>query len=289
MDIPVSAHSYLGGSCASISRFDRSNHLHISLNPFYYYFYTAETDDLQGRADLLEEGITYNLPLLPLDGCILCPGDILPLRVLAPTDRLALRVAMQAPPPLSRLIAVVCCGDIPRHGNLLHFESVGCTAEVVKMSADGVNVVTLGRQRIRIDLERSPQPLSLQRIATKIIPDTPPRPIPPCAAANQAAWPRWVYKQFDAATLAHKARELFAQAMPRARCFVGDAMQLSFWLIGNLPFDNDQRQRLLEISNGERKCSSSSCSFLKNLAYTQYSALPFITSSFFLIPSPYNI
>ena len=206
---------------------------------------------MQGRADLLEEDVTYTLPLLPIDGCILCPGDILPLRVLAPSDRIAVRAAMQAPAPLNRLVAVVCCGDIPRHGSHLHFENVGCTAEVVKMSADGNNLVMLGRQRIEIYIGSSPQPLSLLRIGTKVIPDVQPLPMPLCAALNQAAWPQWVYQRFDAVTLARKARKIFGQMVPKARCFVGDAMQLSFWLIGNFPFDNDQRQKLLELPDGE--------------------------------------
>jgi hypothetical protein len=58
-------------------------------------------------------------------------------------------------------------------------------------------------------------------------------------------------RQFDAVTLARKARKIFGQMVPKARCFVGDAMQLSFWLIGNFPFDNDQRQKLLELPDGE--------------------------------------
>jgi hypothetical protein len=40
---------------------------------------------------------------------VLCPGNTLPLRLTFRGDRALVQQALEAPPPLSRLIAVVCC------------------------------------------------------------------------------------------------------------------------------------------------------------------------------------
>lgn len=69
----------------------------------------AEVDDLVGGSGLLEEGQEYRLPVLPLDGLVLCPGNTLPLRLSFRSDRALVQQALEAPPPLTRLIAVVCC------------------------------------------------------------------------------------------------------------------------------------------------------------------------------------
>lgn len=42
-------------------------------------------------------------------GLVLCPGNTLPLRLTFRGDRALVQQALSAPPPLSRLIAVVCC------------------------------------------------------------------------------------------------------------------------------------------------------------------------------------
>lgn len=69
----------------------------------------AEVDDLEGGVALLAEGAVYRLPVLPLDGLVLCPGGTLPLRLTFRGDRSMAQRALEAPPPLTRLIAVVCC------------------------------------------------------------------------------------------------------------------------------------------------------------------------------------
>ena len=47
-------------------------------------------------------------PLAPA-GLVLCPGSTLPLRLTFRGDRALVQQALSAPPPLTRLIAVVCC------------------------------------------------------------------------------------------------------------------------------------------------------------------------------------
>lgn len=102
----------------------------------------TDVDDLEGSAGLLEEGEVYNLPVLPLDGTVLellagaalpqappaarwvdiparltylpaglvlCPGNTLPLKLTFRGDRALVQQALDAPAPLTRLIAVVCC------------------------------------------------------------------------------------------------------------------------------------------------------------------------------------
>lgn len=71
--------------------------------------YLGHCDDLVGTSGLLEEGRVYRLPVLPLDGLVLCPGATLPLRLAFRGDRALLQQALMAPAPLTRLIAVVCC------------------------------------------------------------------------------------------------------------------------------------------------------------------------------------
>ena len=40
---------------------------------------------------------------------MLCPGNTLPLRLTFRGDRALVQQALEAPPPLTRLIGVVCC------------------------------------------------------------------------------------------------------------------------------------------------------------------------------------
>ena len=194
------------------------------------------------------------------------PGDLLPLRLLSAHDRFALSLAMTSSPPLSRLIAVVCCGNGDMaHNHFLHFAPVGCTAEIIKLGRDQMSFVVKARQRIRLHLDlgsgnnsgngtgsntgRSQQPLSLHRVAVTVIPDPPPPPIPPPTSPIRSTLPPWVWRQFDARALARIAADTFSRMIPRARCFQGSPDCLSFWLVQCLPFDNDHRQHLLELPN----------------------------------------
>lgn len=61
------------------------------------------------HASLLCQAITPTLPAHKRAGLVLCPGNTLPLRLTFRGDRALVQQALSAPPPLSRLIAVVCC------------------------------------------------------------------------------------------------------------------------------------------------------------------------------------
>lgn len=210
-------------------------------------------NDLEGRTASLEPGHTYQLPLLPLDGVVLCPGEMLPHRLLLATDRLAVRLALQALPPVQRLLAVVCCQDVFHRGMGLQLESVGCVAEIIKMSDDGINILAVGRQRFQLVLDGLASDISLQRMRVQILPDWPPPPIPACATAGLTAWPLWVYNQVDAEQVARRARALFADRLPHIACEERDPLSLSYFLITKVPFDNVQRQQLLAQADVVRR------------------------------------
>jgi len=208
------------------------------------------THDLEGHASLLEPGIMYNLPLLTLDGVVLCPGDTLPHRLLLASDRLAVRQALDAEPPVRRLLAVVLvnCQEFEYRTSSLQFESIGCTAEIVKTSSDLSVIIAVGRQRIQIAFENIGQPINLRNIPVRVLPDNPPTPISRSIADGAGVWPPWIVQKVDCNEVMARARSLFAVRMPNARCYDGtDPVRFSFWLVSNLPFDNAQRQKLLEV------------------------------------------
>lgn len=63
-----------------------------------------------GRDRLRKAPATHDANTAAPDaGLVLCPGSTLPLRLTFRGDRALLQQALNAPPPLTRLIAVVCC------------------------------------------------------------------------------------------------------------------------------------------------------------------------------------
>lgn len=231
--------------------------------------YLGDLQELEGRTPLLEPGSTYQLPMLPVDDALVCPGDFFPLRINDPRLRQIVSKAMQAPLPLSRLIALIMTNhrEEPFHfgGAHLSFSTIACTVEIIKQSADGQTLLTQGRQKCEIDFQNSPQPLDFQRISMHVIPDRLPRPLPFSADPNQAAFPRFVYRSVDAVTLAKTARNLFIEKFsigctPHGEgegerststrkvdiCEGSDPIQLSYWLVGNLPFNPSQRRSLFQ-------------------------------------------
>lgn len=223
-------------------------------------------EDIEGQSPLLEVGSTYSLPLLPLDGVVLVPGETLPHRLLMPADRLAVRLALQAPPPVTRLLAVVCYHNILGRYGGVRLERVGCTVEVMKRSGDGVNIVAIARQRINLHLNFLQQPISLHAVPLSILPDAIPRSMPSCVRQGHGSHAPWVYRQADAEVLAEHARRLFTDGFTHARCFEGDPLGLSFWLIGNVPFDTGQRQELLEADDAAQRLTRE-ITWLKELVH----------------------
>ncbi|EFN59238.1 hypothetical protein CHLNCDRAFT_138225 [Chlorella variabilis] len=226
--------------------------------------YLGEVDDLEGSAGLLEEGRTYRLPVLPLDGLVLCPGSTLPLRLTFRGDRALLQQALNAPPPLTRLIAVVCC----QRGYFtpqLMLQRVGCVAEICKMGGGGINLLAKGRQRVEVQLDAVMEGgMQLSSVPVRVLPEPPPLPVPAEAQAGVAWHPRALYATFDAWQLAKRARRLFHSIAPQAREFEGNPLELSYFLLSNLPVDDDVRQQLLEACSADERLRAE-CKLLQAL------------------------
>lgn len=255
-------------------RFDFSHAFTKKNTIDHFLFFIADLQELEGRTPLLEPGTTYQLPMLPVDDALVCPGDYFPLRINDPRLRQVVSKAMQAPLPLSRLIALIVMTNqreapFDDGGARLSFNTIACTIEIIKQSADGQTLLTQGRQKCELDFKNSPQPLDFQRISMHVIADTLPRPLPFSANSNQVAFPQFVYQSVDAVTLAKTARNSFKQkiniggaptregdgdgegegsisATTEDICEASDPIELSYWMIGNLPFNQSQRKSLFQ-------------------------------------------
>ncbi|EFJ50215.1 hypothetical protein VOLCADRAFT_89116 [Volvox carteri f. nagariensis] len=106
---------------------------HFDPNTAAQHRYLGDVDELGGGSRLLEEGATYTLPLFPLEGVVLLPGENLPLFLHSPQDVLKLERALRLPPgaPTARLIAVVGPGTHTSWRS--HMSLVGCTAEIRRL------------------------------------------------------------------------------------------------------------------------------------------------------------
>ncbi|KAL4426161.1 hypothetical protein ABPG77_007443 [Micractinium sp. CCAP 211/92] len=226
--------------------------------------YLGEVDDLEGSTGLLEEGQVYRLPVLPLDGLVLCPGNTLPLRLTFRGDRALVQQALDAPPPLSRLLAVVCCQRSYFTPQLM-LQRVGCVAEIRKMGAQGINLLAKGRQRVEVLLEDVVEGgLPLSSVPVRVLPEPPMLRVPREAAAGLAWHPPVLYSAYDAWRLARRAKRLFHSIAPQAREFEGNPLELSYFLLSNLPVDDDARQQLLEARTVDERLRAE-CKLLQAL------------------------
>ncbi|KAL8171665.1 hypothetical protein V2J09_023469 [Rumex salicifolius] len=116
--------------------------------------YLGEVEDIgiQGhRIAFLDGGAIFNLPLFYLEGVVLFPGAILPLRVLQPKFITVIERAM-SPADAPYTIGVVRACRNPDNRSL-RFANIGTTAEIrqYRRLEDGsLNVVTRGHQRFRV-------------------------------------------------------------------------------------------------------------------------------------------
>ncbi|KAL4853631.1 Phospholipase A I [Chlorella vulgaris] len=226
--------------------------------------YLGHCDDLVGTSGLLEEGRVYRLPVLPLDGLVLCPGATLPLRLAFRGDRALLQQALMAPAPLTRLIAVVCCHrsySTPQ----LQLQRVGCVAEIRKVGGGGINLLAKGRQRVEVQLEATAEgSLQLSSVPVKVLPEPGPLAVPLEARAGVAWHPPGIYALYDSWRLAKRARRLFHSIAPQAREFEGNPLELSYFLLSNLPVNDNVRQQLLEASTVDDRLRAE-CRMLQTL------------------------
>ncbi|KAF5839122.1 hypothetical protein DUNSADRAFT_1520 [Dunaliella salina] len=217
----------------------------------------------------------YNLPLIPLRGVVLFPGSVLPLMddEHFPRMRPLLERALLAPPPLSRLVAVVSFQGLSFNRFI-----VGCTAEIRKSSADANNggwrAVARGRQRVLVDVCSAHCPTWPQPTVT-VLPAGDVPPIPSVIKQGLTSMHPRSARPFDVHHLSSRCRQLCAKlfpglaldeaawpdsfhntdegkclqesgSLPRKRGLPTQPLPLSYWLAANLPLASKHRQTLLE-------------------------------------------
>lgn len=212
------------------------------------------SENLENNSSILEAGNTYEVPLLPIENVVLCPGMVFPHRLLSPTDRRAVVHALESNIPLKRMIGVISYHE---HFMAISLESIGCLAQIVGISNDEVNILTVGRQRFRIQ-QRSLQNANLCRVSVEILHDTPPMPLPSIVAEGGGALSPWVYRSIDARSLSHQVQILLRDRIPSViipEACINDPLKFSFWLTSNLPVDNIRRQQLLDAHDAVTRLS----------------------------------
>ncbi|GLC43956.1 hypothetical protein PLESTB_000213800 [Pleodorina starrii] len=217
--------------------------------------YLGDVDELGGGSQLLEEGRTYTLPLFPLDGVVLLPGESLPLFLHSPRDILKLERALRLPAgePTARLIAVT------HESWRSHMSLVGCSAEIRRLrrhqqpqqrqqpqqgqqgqgqdaagaaaaaggggggggAGGGPGVVALvARGRQRLQLEGSGL-VDTFRVRCRVLPEglaeAPPRQM----SAGATYWAPWAARPFDAPALAARVQQLCSGVLPQIATKMG--------------------------------------------------------------------
>ncbi|GAB4813547.1 hypothetical protein N2152v2_000593 [Parachlorella kessleri] len=203
-------------------------------------------EDLEGSHAVLVPGPTYRVPLFPLEGVVLCPGDTLPLKLQHPADQAMAQRAVQAAPPLKGLIAVACLQQLSRWRHVI--PRVGCLAQIkqLRLQDDGtLCMVCKGRERALLLVQSASQQVE-EQVSLQLLPDPPVLAVPRPVMAAASYWAPWAYRPFDAYRLAGQARQLLAAVAPHVPAFRGDPLALSYWLVSNLPLDDSTRQQLLE-------------------------------------------
>ncbi|KMZ58652.1 Protein cereblon [Zostera marina] len=116
-----------------------------SLPPLHSYL--GETDDIRGRMTYFDGGVTLTIAMFYLEGVVLFPEAVLPLRVIRPELKASVQKALnQVEAPF--IIGVV--GTTRPTLGSIRFGTIGTTAEIrqYKCLDDGaLNVVARGQQR----------------------------------------------------------------------------------------------------------------------------------------------
>lgn len=113
--------------------------------------YLGDVDDTHHRISFLDGGAVLNLPLFYLEGAVLFPEAILPLRVIQHAFIGTIERAMnQVDAPFTMGVVHV---HRDTHNGRLKFAAVGTTAEIRQhrhLEDGSVNVVTRGQQRFHV-------------------------------------------------------------------------------------------------------------------------------------------
>ncbi|KAF7149668.1 hypothetical protein RHSIM_Rhsim02G0175600 [Rhododendron simsii] len=114
--------------------------------------YLGEVEDTRHRLACLDGGAVLNIPLFYLEGVVLFPESILPLRVLQPNLVAAVERALSqvnAPYTIGIIRVYKVAGD-----RKMRVANIGTTAEIRqyrRLDDGSLNVVTRGQQRFRLN------------------------------------------------------------------------------------------------------------------------------------------
>ncbi|XP_062096493.1 uncharacterized protein LOC133802239 [Humulus lupulus] len=124
------------------------------LASLHTYLGNVEDTHHRDRVGFLEGGDIFSLPIFYLEGVVLFPEAILPLRVIEPNFIAAIERALtQVDDVSSSIIGVVRAHRNGNSGQRASFSSVGTTAEIrqYRRLDDGtLNIVTRGQHRFRL-------------------------------------------------------------------------------------------------------------------------------------------
>ncbi|XP_022258862.1 protein cereblon-like [Limulus polyphemus] len=223
----------------------------ISL-PSQHTYLGNDLEELSGRT-LLDDNSCQNLPLLPLPGIVLVPGQTIPLQLFEPSVISMVKRIIEKDHTLgiinsryqAPLPGVVC---------------VGTTAEIrsYREEADenvGLSTLRLkaeGRQRFQI-IETMRQIDGVLMAKIRILPEVTVYIYfyDRFDFANYTRWPRWVYHQYDAILIVQRIR----QELEKWNCFIPTdktpktPLDFSYWVAANLPLDDNKRLCLLGLNN----------------------------------------
>ncbi|KAF8069542.1 Crbn [Scenedesmus sp. PABB004] len=215
--------------------------------------YLGDVDELSGAGagGWLPAGASARLPLLVLDGVVLFPGCQLPLLLGTPHEQRLLSAALAAPPPLTRLLAVMpwLRGALPAAPR-----QVCCTAEVRQMRQHGgeglIAVVALGRQRA--ELVEAPHEVlgrgrSQSSAVVRILHEGCETDVPPPLRLGAGAFDPALTRPWDLRLLVLRVREALRAVLipPSVAIYEGTPLEFSFWVSSQLPLPPSTRAALL--------------------------------------------
>lgn len=193
--------------------------------------------------------VTARLPVFPL-GTVLFPGLVLPLHIFEDRYRALVRHLLTLPEQRPREFGVVAIragwevaptapDGLPSPGEDVTLHEVGCTAElrqVTELPDGGYDIVTVGRQRFRIDsIDRTSAPYLTAEVQWL------PEPPPPDEAGELSAQVTAVFRQYLG--LIRADPEEASEQLPE------DPTVLSHLVAATAALTLADRQRLLAIDD----------------------------------------
>ncbi|XP_025108167.1 protein cereblon-like isoform X2 [Pomacea canaliculata] len=237
-----------------------------------------DLEDIRGRT-VYEDGAEVMLPLLPLPGMPV-PGQVIPLHLFQQHLVAALRSIADS----DKTFGIVTYSSTEGDEQLSALSQIGCTAEIFSMKDErdeSTGLSTLrakarGRQRFKVlEMHREitgivmakvqilPE-LSFSRCLDELRPSTHNKfcfnsmqkhilfkyKMDRFACALLSYWPDWVYKMYDKDVLKSQVvNELYTwNESFQSVSLPTEAADLSFWVVQNLPLDNNMRIHLMSLN-----------------------------------------